>query len=142
MQFQQFLFLWTRCVLSFACELFLLLYIYIYIPPSTESTASFLTFPDFLYSKQVLSAKKLPCTSCHYFLIFWSFGFIDFDIFSVDNWIPLKPVPGGVRDELFFHLSVPIKPILRFSSICFRFISPFQISYIEHCISIEVSVVS
>ena len=36
---------------------------------------------------------------------FWSFGINSSNTFSIENWVPLKPVLGGVRDVALFIIS-------------------------------------
>ena len=62
--------------------------------------------------------------NCWFFLsvvifFFWSFGINDFNTFNIENWVPLKPVLGSVKDDALFIISheqtQSIKPSLQFS---------------------------
>ena len=61
-----------------------------------------------------------------FFWSFWSFGINDSNIFSVENWIPHRPMLGDVRDVALLHYiswTDSIKQSLQFSFINFGLIA-------------------
>ena len=53
----------------------------------------------------VAAVKSYPDFISLLLYFFWSFGINDYNTFSIENWIPLKPVLGGVRDLALFIIS-------------------------------------
>ena len=49
--------------------------------------------------------QKAPTSSQCCYIFFWSFGINNSNTFSIEKWIPLKPVLGGVGDVALFIIS-------------------------------------